>query len=146
MAFSIAIGTVMKLKSKLIFQAIFLALVPALVTTLIITLEANQASFDALENKTKERLVSLRELKKTQIESYFDTINSQIISMSKNPAVIDASSGFISSYNQENIASNATTNKSDLSLYYQSDFTQVFKNKNPNSKINADSKLSQLSD
>lgn len=111
----------MKLKSKLIFQAIFLALVSALITALIITLEANQASFNALETKTKERLVSLRELKKTQIESYFDTINSQIISMSKNPAVIDASSGFIASYNQENIDLNViTTNKSNLSQYYQS--------------------------
>ena len=48
----------MKLKSKLIFQAIFLALVPALITALIITLEANQASFDALESKTKERTVT----------------------------------------------------------------------------------------
>jgi len=137
----------MKLKSKLIFQAIFLALVPALITALIITLEANQASFDALESKTKERLVSLRELKKTQIESYFDTINSQIISMSKNPAVIDASSGFISSYNQENIdETTLTANKSNLSRYYQSDFTQTFNEKNPNSKINANAKLAQLED
>ncbi|SFC16111.1 methyl-accepting chemotaxis protein [Pseudoalteromonas denitrificans] len=135
----------MKLKSKLIFQAIFLALVPALVTALIITLEANQASFKALENKTKERLVSLRELKKTQIESYFGTINSQIITMSKNPAVIDASIDFVKYFNDEPLDSFVSVSeRNSLSRYYQSDFTEQFKSKNPNSLINANLKVAQL--
>jgi methyl-accepting chemotaxis protein len=42
-----------------------------------------------LTGSSKEQLVSLREVKKTQIHDYFDTIRKQIQTFSENQMVVD---------------------------------------------------------
>ena len=49
---------------------------------------------------SKERLVSLRETKKIQIESYFKNIASQANTYSKNFMIVDAMDKFTTAFNQ----------------------------------------------
>ena len=137
----------MKIKHKLLLQAIFLTVIPAFIIALIITLQANKSSFSALEKKSKEQLISLRELKKSQISSYLETINSQVISMSKNPSVVDATKKFISTFQLDNVnQSNINTSKESLAQYYQNEFRTAFKEKNKNTRLNINTQLQQLDD
>ena len=117
----------MKIKKKLLLQTVYLALVPAIIIALIITLNANNASFTALEEKTKEQLVSLRELKKSQIEDYLNTIDSQIKILSKNPAVAEASQQFLETFYQKSVT-NGELNESvnSVTAYYQNAFAESF--------------------
>ena len=117
----------MKIKNKLVLQAIFLAIVPALVLAVIITLQANHSSFKALERKTKDQLVSLREVKKTQIISYLDNINSQVITLSKNLSVVDAADDFIQTFHQNSANSDKLAkSKENVLGYYRNAFNQNF--------------------
>lgn len=137
----------MKIKNKLVLQAIFLAIVPALILAVIITLQANHSSFKALEKKTKDQLISLREVKKTQIVSYLDNINSQVITLSKNIAVIDAADSFIQSFHQ-NTTTDAQRENSNANLksYYQNAFNPAFRDKNKSEPIAEYDLINQLDD
>lgn len=135
----------MKIKHKLLAQAIFLAIVPAFIIAVIITLQANQSAFKALEKKSKEQLISLRELKHNQISSYLNTIQSQVISLSKNPSVIDAAINYKNTfYNAPNIQEQVIHGKKNVSRYYQTQFSQAFNIKNPEANFSVQHKLSQL--
>ena len=137
----------MKIKYKLLIQAILLAVIPAISLAIIITMQASKYSFDALELKTKEQLTSLRELKKSQINSYLQTIESQIVILSKNPALVSATEQYIASfYLDDSNEAQKNDNKNKLKLYYQRDFTEVFEQKNKQHKANAIKKYQALSE
>ena len=138
-------GITMNIKNKLVLQAVFLAIVPALILVMIITLQANQSSFTALEKKSKEQLISLRELKKTQITSYLKTINSQVITLSKNLAIVDAAREFVRTFHQQPSNDNdVAENKRRVMDYYENEFSRAFLNKNANAKLNVRRQVNQL--
>jgi cytochrome b subunit of formate dehydrogenase len=71
-------------------------LVVTLGTTIMVLLVSGIVSFimsrDAIEDKIFNQMTSLREIKGQQIESYIDRISQQIVTLSDNPATIDAMS------------------------------------------------------
>ncbi len=137
----------MKIKTKLILQAIFLAVVPATTLALLITLQANQASFAALESETKARLITLREMKKAQITDYLTQINAQMVTFSSNLSVIDAakqlSNSFLSTQPDEQQLADGKTKVKD---YYLNDFNQAFIDKNHHSAPSIEQNFTQLDD
>jgi methyl-accepting chemotaxis protein len=138
-------GFTMKIKHKLVLQAIFLAIVPALILSIIITLQASQSAFKALEHKSKDQLISLREVKKTQIVSYLDNIDSQVKTLSSNIAVMSAADEFIDTFHQNSIDENQSSrSKERLQNYYQNSFNPVFKQKNENKIFASRDTLNQL--
>jgi len=135
----------MKIKKKLILQSIFLAIIPSLLLAIIITQQANKSSFSALESKSKSRLISLRELKKTQIESYLKSIESQLITLAENIAVVDAADKFISSFQQASInQEQLQKSQAQVKAYYLSEFSNAYKNKNNESSTLIVQNLDQL--
>jgi len=135
----------MKIKNKLVLQAIFLAILPALILSIIITLQANQSAFKALEHKSKDQLISLREVKKTQIVSYLNNIDSQVKTLSNNIATVNAASELIDTFHQNSIDENQSIrSKGKLLNYYQNSFNPVFKQKNENNIFASHDTLNQL--
>jgi len=115
----------MTIKKKLLAQTILLAIIPALIVAIIITLQATQSSYEALEIKTEQRLTSLRELKKSQIDAYLTNIKKQIAIYSNNIAVKEAANKFTQSFHQQEI--NLTNQDiADLKEYYQNEFTDKY--------------------
>ncbi|MGA2625318.1 MAG: HAMP domain-containing protein [Bacteroidota bacterium] len=55
---------------------------------------------DALETLTSDRLTSLREMKKRQIESHFEQIRNQVITFSEDRMIIEATRKFIPAFRQ----------------------------------------------
>jgi len=134
----------MSIKIKLLLQAIFLAVIPALVVALLITEYSKQSSFTALENKAQEQLVSLRELKKSQIVGYLNTVQSQVQQMSKNLAVIDASQAFVKTFatvEKKQLGKSAST---ALTSYYQNEFAPKFNKSNSGDNVDVSSRLNKL--
>ncbi|KGJ96133.1 methyl-accepting chemotaxis protein [Colwellia psychrerythraea] len=135
----------MKIKQKLLLQAVLLALIPATIIAIAITWQANQSSFSALEEKAKEQLISLRELKKSQIDDYLKQVSGQVSTLAKNPTVKDAATSYIDAFNQQLISSiELNTAETTLQQYYQNEFTPTFDSKN-SEQANTKEKFSQLS-
>ena len=137
----------MKIKYKLLLQAILLAVIPAITLAMIITMQANKSSFNALELKTQEQLISVRELKKSQITSYLNTIENQVTTLSKNLAIVSAAEKFTTSFYQQKVNTpKSTSSASKLKRYYQNQFTRSFEEKNTLTKANATDKYAVISD
>ena len=137
---------IMKIKHKLLLQAILLAVIPAIIIALVITWQANTSSFLALEEKTREQLISLRELKRSQINDYLKQVSGQVTVLSQNPAVKQAAKGYIKTFLEGSApVTQSSTSKNKLQAYYQNEFAEVFKDKNQK-QSNAEQKYSQLSE
>ena len=139
----------MKLKTKLIVGSILLAIIPVGVAGSIITWQANQEARVALEEQAKNQLISIREMKKNQIEAYFQTIRDQVLTFSNDRMVIEAMKDFNSAFKnfrEEIQASNQDVNswKTSLSTYYQKDFTEEYARRNPNHDSQTHAYFSQL--
>jgi methyl-accepting chemotaxis protein len=80
----------MKLKTKLTVGSILLAVVPVWIAGSIITWQANQEARLALAEQAKRQLISIREMKKNQIEAYSQTIRDQVLTFSNDRMVIEA--------------------------------------------------------
>jgi len=135
----------MKIRHKLLLQAVLLALIPAMTIAIAIIWQANNSSFSALEEKSKEQLISLRELKKSQIDDYLKQVAGQVTTLSKNPAVIEAATSFIETFNQPISSPEIDAAEITLQQYYLNEFTQTFNAKN-SEQAKANDKYFQLSD
>lgn len=83
-----------KLKTKLIALFILLGLIPFL----LIGIYSYIKSREALKSVAFERLVSIRDMKKSQIEDYLKTIDNQVISFSENGMIVEAMKEFTTSF------------------------------------------------
>lgn len=133
----------MTIKKKLLTQTILLAVIPALIVAIIITLQATKSSYEALEVKTEQRLTSLRELKKSQIDAYLSNIKKQVSNYSNNIAVKEAAQNFISTFHEDG-SPTTTTEQTRLSSYYHNAFASKFTEINNNRKPDVAEKLNRL--
>ena len=78
----------MQLQIKLILGALLLSIVPVGVSSFFIGFNANNIGREGLETQAKNQLVAIREIKKSQIEGYFQTIRNQILTFSNDRMVI----------------------------------------------------------
>ncbi len=83
------------IRSKMILLILLMGLVPLLGYAWY----SNNTISDELTQVNRERLLSLRELKKIQIEDYFEQIKSQIQTFSESITVIDAMGRFGGAFN-----------------------------------------------
>jgi len=81
---------------------------------------------DSLENTIFNQLVSVREIKATQIESYFGFINRQLVSFSKDKMIVNAMQEFKAAFYKlpDEFAGKLSVDNINLSLnnYYQTEF------------------------
>ncbi len=134
----------MKIKHKLLIQAVLLAVIPAMTIAAIMTIEANTSSFSALKEKSKEQLISVRELKKSQINAYLQTITRQVITLSQNPATEVAAERFTKTFPHKEKTAAITSNK--LKEYYQVDFINTFYEMSKKNRINPLNMYANLSE
>ncbi len=116
------------IKNKLTLMSIALVFIPM---TLGVWLTGNISSsliFDELNKTNTDALISIREQKKQQLNSYIDTVKGQIITMSSNAMMIGAIDEF--SYSFEDYLSEVTADNQTLTRYYQQEFAERYFAKN----------------
>ncbi len=100
-----------KIKNKLIIIFLLIGLIPALVISF---LNVSKAS-EALEEESFNKLTSVREIKKDQIEKYFQQIRNQVISLSESKMIISAVKEFQPAFH--NILNENGIDKLELQKY-----------------------------
>lgn len=109
------------LKVRLVTVFLLIALLPM---ALVAWLGYQQAS-SALQDEANAKLTAIREIKKSQIESYFGTIAGQPETLSQNRAVIDSVTEFETAFRSltdELAAAGIEVEDSSLKSYYANEF------------------------
>ncbi len=129
----------MNIKNKLILGASLLAAVPVILVGIFIESVATDTARNALEEQTEQQLISLREIKKSQIEDYFNIIRKQVLTFSNDKMIIDGIREFKSAfyrYREEALNSDIDQYRNQLTHYYTDDFANEYKNQNQGENIN----------
>ncbi len=124
----------MRLKVKISLGAALLAAIPVLAASLIIGNVASQMSRDALQQANRERLISLRDIRKAQLENYFDTIRNQVLNLSRSAPAVAALRQLpaaAAAYPAEAGSADTETLRKELNNYYSHDFGREYQRRNP---------------
>ena len=137
---------IMNIKNKMILMACGLAIVPVTIAILVLENISTNTASDALEASTKNQLIAIRDAKKTQIEDYFATIRSQVLTLSNSRMTITAMREFNRSFDfaDENADINAMRN--ELAKYYTNEFGKEYSSLNNGKTIDVTNLLKQLDD
>ncbi len=117
----------MLIKTKLIISFILIGLTPFVYMGLTSYINSSKA----LEEKSYNQLVSIREIKKTEVLNYLNLLKNQILSTRKNDFVVDSTENFIDYFanikEDLNLSDeNLDEYKTKLNEYYKLDFNKKF--------------------
>lgn len=120
----------MNIKTKMLLGSGILTIVPLLVVTMVIGWQSIDKGEKALQEQVHNRLIALRDDKKSQIKNYFKITTDQLITFSKDQMFIDASLAFkdaFTNFNDEFIDETPVSDyKTALQKFYQQDFNKGF--------------------
>ncbi len=124
----------MKLTGKLAAAMVLVGLLPLLIASIVNSISASSALSEAALN----HLESLRVAKQDQIESYFEQIRNQVVTMSENRMIVEAMQEFsqaIQTLPAELEVSDAQLSRyrSAIADYYSEQFAEEYEAKNSNS-------------
>lgn len=137
----------MKLKHKLPLVCIAMAMVPAIIVSVTIGNRSYENGRSAIEDQAKAQLISIRDIKKQQIEDYFNTIKNQVLTFSNDRMIIDAMREFrpaFSNYRNETGFNNPDRANTALKNYYQNAFLGEYRQRNNGETININTTLKAL--
>ncbi len=125
----------LKLKAKLI--AIFLAI--GILPVFVISFITLNSASSALEELSYNKLTAVKEIKKAEIEKYFNYIQGQIKTFSKDIMIVNAMKEFKTAFNNIESELNLSANKisiykQNVRNYYQNDFLPTLNENSGESK------------
>ena len=123
-----------------------LALVPVLIASFVLSSVSISKSTDAIEYQISSQLISLREVKKIQIEDYFKNLNNQLLNLARAQATIDmmrelpqAKRDYVVHYESQ-----LPQMREELGAYYQRGFLSEYRRLNGGENIDTQRILSAL--
>ncbi len=135
----------MKLKHKLPLILLLVGLLPALIISII----SYSTSSNLIAQNKFDQLHSLKEVKRSAVNRYLESIKSQVSSMSINPAVVESIQDFQSAfetYANDSGLQNRRDQRKELEIYYEQEFISTLAKKSPSTSTNASQLLETLSD
>ena len=121
----------MKLQSKMFLFIFAAGAIPAAIIYFAV-MKNNRAAYIDMSH---DKLVSVREAKKNQIENLFLQIQKQVDTFSRNPAIQTASQEFIRSFDEISYSRDEEkTYREALTKFYTEDFFNEYKNSNGNNE------------
>ena len=135
----------MKLKHKLPLILLLVGLLPALIISII----SYSTSSNLIAQNKFNQLHSLKEVKRSAVNRYLESIKSQVSSMSINPAVVESIQDFQSAfetYANDSGLQDRRDQRKELEIYYEQEFISTLANKSPSTGTNASQLLETLSD
>lgn len=133
----------LKLKQKITLITVLLCALPLLILGVITTFIATNKATTALQHSAEEQLISLRNVKKTEIEHYFKTIENQAANLAKSERVVAALDNLTKAIKQlsQQDQQGQTDIKQQLATYYDSNFISQYRDKNPDATVPSTSQL-----
>ncbi len=125
----------MRISKRLVLNSILIAVVSVVITGLVVGILAYYMAGQSLKKTAKEQLISIRAIKTEQIQTYFQTIENQLLAMADNPmvinAMIDFKKGFYN-YQKELGSIPIGKYKTELIRHYTDDFSNEYDRLNGN--------------
>lgn len=137
----------LQLNSKLILTAILLGIVPAAIIATFIGWISLDSGKSAIQIQATEKLIALRDAKKSEIEAYFTTLQNQILTFSNDRMIIEAMSGFeqaFTKFRNELVINDIELMKNELKNFYNYQFLEKYKTRNKRIDFDTDTVLSTL--
>lgn len=134
----------MKIKTKFTIVCCLLAIIPVVLTTAFLAFIALSETSDAIEGAASRQLTSISNIKKRQIENYFNLIGAQIETLSSGTMIVDAMSGFKTTFNTIGQNKDLKRMREALSQYYIEQFDTKYSSLNNETSINSSTLLTQL--
>jgi methyl-accepting chemotaxis protein len=137
----------LKLKAKLLAAFLTVGIIPFAVLAVV---ALNQAG-NALTNQAFNQLVSMRDVKKAQIERYLQTVYNQVVTLSEDRMIVNAMAqldfahdNFLNEnhYGPEQIRDL----RSKLATYYTNEFSSAYRQQNDGHTPDTDRIINQLDD
>lgn len=137
----------MKLGGKLLTAFFIVGVIPFAVMAMVALIKAQSALCD----QAFAQMQSMRDVKKGQVNSYLETIKSQILTFSEDRMIISAMSEFsqaFESFRSENNVGSDEINelRARLATYYRSDFSTAFRDQNDGRSPAVDTIIHRLDD
>ncbi|ATF09895.1 methyl-accepting chemotaxis protein [Candidatus Enterovibrio altilux] len=126
----------MKISTKIKGAFIAMSIIAVITTALILAFTANKISSTALEHQIENQLLSVREMKKAEIEQYFTTIGKQLTNLANSTMTEDAMVQFTQGF--KNVPSEAIMVNGQaqaLRNYYNNEFGVRYKETNATSSM-----------
>lgn len=136
------------IKNKLIITFILLTAIPLILSSLATYIQTDSATYEATKSQVNDHLVSLREVKKIQLQTYINNLQKQILSYSIDPATVSAVQGLsIAFQSDKEIAAEGIEEKRvELIRFYKTTFATKYNKSNNKPFSDAESFVQQLDD
>ena len=135
----------MKIATKIVSASTLLCTLAVIATGVIVGWRSAALSEEALYKRATEQLISVREIKKHEIELYFEQIRGQLITTANSVGVQDAISAFGDSFASYPVERVTESDIGALSQYYQTQFGATYRSANGGAAANEMQKLAMLS-
>lgn len=136
----------MKIATKIVLASTLLCSLAVVATGVIVGWRSSALSEQALYQRASSQLISVREIKKDEIESYFKQISGQVVTTANSVGVQDAITAFTEAFDQYPVDRVSASDIGQLRNYYQSSFGSTYRNSNGGASAGELQKLDRLSD
>ncbi|KXF81969.1 methyl-accepting chemotaxis protein [Enterovibrio coralii] len=121
----------MKISTKIKAAFVGMSAFAVIATAALLTITATNTSSTALEHQVQNQLLSVREVKKSEIEKYFEGISKQIINLANSTMTEDAMLQFSKSFKSVNTETFPEANQAQkLRDYYTNEFGKTYQETN----------------
>ena len=137
-----------KIKTRLLVAFALVAAVPLVISGIVMNIQVNNATTDALGEQVQSKLMTLREIKKSQIEDYLSELHNRIKTYSVDPTTVSAVQALSLGYNTDkrNNLTEIADKRAVLVEFYKTQFAETYNAINSDSWSNADAFVKQMSD
>ena len=137
----------LKLKAKLLMTFLAVGIIPFAILAVVALHRAD----DALSKQAFAQLVSMRDVKKSQVERYLQTVQNQAITLSEDRMIVEAMTKFDFAYDAFMGENNwepkdVADLRNKLATYYHNDFSKAYSGQNDGRVPDVDRILTQLDD
>jgi len=136
------------IKTKLIVTFTLLTAIPLLISSVATYTQTDSATYEAIKHQVNDRLISLREVKKIQVETYINNLKKQILSYSVDSGTVSSIQALSTAFQNDKsqAADGIADTRKELIQFYKTSFADEFKKYNSTEFSNAEEFVSQLDD
>jgi len=127
----------MSIRLKLIILALCLGVIPVMVASLVVLMQVKGLARASMEQQAGAQLVSIREMRAQEIESYFETIRDQLTTLAHNEMTVEAMAEFSRTFNSvlDDTGVDQGAAIESISRYYNEQFGAQYRERNPGASL-----------
>ena len=120
------------IKTKILFVSVSLVVIPLIITSYVMSHEASSEAASALQQQVANQLVSIREIKKSQIESYLKSLELRVKRYSIDPAIVMYMQKLSTYFGiDKRHLKDVSAQKTKLIDFYKGQYSQAYAKLNP---------------